>query len=141
MTKKTSKKVFIGTMSFFVFLTIVLAIHIYIVTRPKFDQHTIVMARINIKNSLTQADADKITHWLYQQRGIDHVLVNSKTNIVIFTYFPVKTTGDQVVNNFKSSFDYDAYRYVPPQAEMQNGCPVASNSVTKKVYTYIKHIF
>jgi len=61
----------------FLFLVLVLAVHIYWVTRPKApDANTKIMARIDIKQPITQADADKITTWLYQQKGIDHVLVN-----------------------------------------------------------------
>lgn len=142
MQKKTVKKIFIGTMSLFLLLTLVLAIHIYVVTRPKAaDAHTLVMARIDIKNSIDQSDADKITTWLYQQKGVDHVLVNPKTHIVVFTFFPVKANGDQIVKNFQTSFNYDAKRYIPTEAEIQNGCPVVSNQATSKIYTYIKHIF
>jgi len=142
MTKKKVRRIFIGTMSVFLFLTLVLAIHIYVVTRPKApDAHTLVMARIDIKNSINQADADKITTWLYQQKGVDHVLVNPKTKIVVFTFFPLKESGDQIVKNFQTSFSYDAKRYVPTQAEIENGCPAVPADITNKVTTYIKHIF
>ena len=142
MTKKKVRKIFIVTMSVFLFLTLVLAIHIYIVTRPKAaDLNTLVMARIDIKNSLNQADAAKITTWLYQQKGVNHVLVNPETKIVVFTYFPVKQSGDQIVKNFQTSFNYDATRHIPTKEEVESGCPALPENVTTKIGSYVKHIF
>jgi len=120
-------------------LTIVLSIHIYWVTRSKApDLHTIVMARIDIKNSLNQDDADKIETWLYQQKGVDHVVVNPKTQIAIFTFYPAKASGDQIVNKFHTSFNYDAKRYVPTKEEMANSCPALPASFTQKISSFIK---
>ena len=142
MKRKTIKKIVLGIVGVFLFLVLVLGIHIYIVTRPKApDEHTRIMARIDIKQPLTQTDADRITNWLFQQKGIDHVLVNPKTAIVVFTFFPIKTSGNQIVKDFKSAFSYKADRYIPTEAEMQGGCPVASTSSTYKIVRFIKHIF
>ena len=140
MKNTKSKKLFRTIMMVFGFLTIVLAVHIYWVTRPKApDPHTIVMARIDIKNPLNQADVAKIKTWLYQQKGVDHVVVNPKTQIAIFTFYPAKTSGDQIVNKFQTSFNYDAKRYVPTKEEIANGCPALPPTVTEKISAFIKH--
>ena len=132
----------LGGLSLFLFLVLVLCVHIYVVTRPKAPTATTrIMARIDIKEPINQADADKITNWMYQQKGIDHVLVNPKTDIVVFTFFAIKTNGNQIVKDFKSAFNYKAERYVPTEAELEGGCPVASNSGSYKVYKFIKNIF
>lgn len=142
MTKKKIKKIFTITMSVFVFLSLVLAVHIYIVTRPKVaNANTLVMARIDIKNSLNQADADKISTWLYQQKGVNHVLVNPQSKIVVFTYYPVKESGDQIVKNFQTSFNYDATRHIPTKEEVESGCPALPENVTTKIGSYVKRIF
>ena len=135
------KKILIWGTSVTMFLAIVLAIHIYIVTRPKTDAYTRVMARIDIKQQINQDDANKIATWLYQQQGIDHVLINPKTDIVIFTFSPLKTTANEVVSNFKSNLNYKAERFMPTQDELANSCPVATTSVTYKVYHFFKQIF
>ena len=135
------KKILIWGTSVTMFLAIVLAIHIYIVTRPKTDAYTRVMARIDIKQQINQDDANKIATWLYQQQGIDHVLINPKTDIVIFTFSPLKTTANEVVSNFKSNLNYKAERFMPTQDELANSCPVATTSVTYKVYNFFKQIF
>ena len=142
MKKISWKKVLLGTVSLFLLLVLILAVHIYIVTRPKApDEHTRVMARIDIKQDINQDDANKITTWLYQQKGIDHVLVNPQSDIVIFTFFPIKTTANQIVKDFKLNFNYKAERFVPSAADLQSGCPVASTSKTYKVYNFFKNLF
>ena len=130
MKKRNLKKILIWTVSSFLFLTLVLAVHIWWVMRPKApDNNTRIMARLDLKEPIQQTDADKITAWLYQQKGIDHVLANAQTGIVVFTFFPIKTSGNQIVADFKSQLPYKADRYIPTEAELKSGCPVASTSV------------
>lgn len=137
------KRIALCVLSVFVLLVMVLAVHIYIMTRPKAPgPNTRAMARIDIKQPITQDDADKITTWLYQQKGVDHVLVNPKTDIVIFTFFPARTNANLIVGNFKSNFSYKADRFMPTEAQMSAGCPAMStSSVTYKVYDFFKHHF
>jgi hypothetical protein len=142
MNKKSIKKILLYAASILGFLILVLAVHIYIVTRPKApDAHTRIMARIDIKQPITQDEAGKITAWLYQQKGVDRVLVNPTTDIAIFTFFPIQTNANLILSHFKSSFHLQADRYLPSAEAMQGGCPVASTSATYKVYSFIKHIF
>jgi hypothetical protein len=142
MKKRNWKRIVLGVFSVFLFLVVVLAVHIYIVTRPKApDAHTRIMARIDVRQPLTTDDAGKITAWLYRQKGIDHVLVNPKTSIVVFTFFPIKTSANEIVGHFKSELPYKGDRFMPSEDAMTSGCPVASTSVTYKVYTFLKHTF
>lgn len=136
------KRFLIGTGTVLLLLVMVLAIHIYVVTRPKApDAHTRIMARIDIRQDITPDDSSKITAWLYQQKGVDHVLCNPKSNVVVFTFFPIRTSADQIVKDFKSSLPYKAERYMPSESEMKSGCPVASTSFSYKVYSFFKHTF
>lgn len=142
MRKRTWKRIVLWTVSVFAVLVMVLAVHIYIVTRPKpIDAHTRAMARIDIQQPITQADAGRITTWLYRQKGVDRVLVNPATAIVVFTFFPIKTTASQIVSDFRTDLPYKARRFIPTQEGLQHGCPVASTSVTFKVYSFFKHLF
>jgi len=143
MNKKTFKKVAVVTLSTMLLLGAVLVTHIYLVTRPKApDAHTIAMARIDLKQAISQQEADQITAWLYSQQGIDHVLCNPQSAIVVFTFYPIKASGNDIVNNFRSNFNFkNAIRYMPTEDELKSGCPVAATSVTYKVYNYISHIF
>jgi hypothetical protein len=100
------------------------------------------MARIDIKQPIDQQAADKITAWLYQQRGIDRVMVNPKTEIVVFTFFPVKANANEILKDFTSTLHYNkATRYIPTEEELKNGCPVASASFSYKIYNSLKNLF
>jgi hypothetical protein len=112
-----------------------------VVTPPKVDKQTRVMARIDIKTPIGTQDAQNITGWLYQQKGVDHVWVNPTTGIAIFTYSPLVANGNSIVNHFTSSFHIVARRYIPSPVDLQSSCPAASNSFSYKVYSYISHIF
>jgi hypothetical protein len=142
MNKKIVKKAFTISASIFVFLVLVLAVHIYIVTRPKtLPSNAVAMARIDFKQDINQADADKITAWLYQQQGVNHVMVNAKTEIAVFSFFPAKADASKITDNLKATFNYKADRYIPTEAEIQSGCPIASNSAGYVVYNFVKRIF
>jgi len=142
MTKKVVKKIFLYSLSVFLLLIVVLGIHIYMVTRPKApDAYTRAMARIDIKQPINTEDCTKIGTWLHQQKGVDNVLVNPQTAIVVFTFFPIKTTANQIVHDFKAALPYKAERFVPTAAELQGGCPVASTSATYKIYNFLNHLF
>ena len=139
----TFKKIAIGTVSAFILLGAVLMVHIYMVTRPKApDEHTIVMARVDIKQPITEEQGDELKGWLYRQQGIDHVLYNAASQILVFTYYPVKTDPNKIITGLKSKFNLvNAQRHVLTDAEKKNGCPVAVNSFSTGAYNFIKHIF
>lgn len=135
------KKVAIWSSSIFLLLVVVLAVHIYVVTRHKPTASTRIMARIDIKQPITPGDASRITTWFYAQQGVDHVLVNPKTDIVIFTYSPIKNNANELAENFKSTFSYEnSRRFVPTEEQLDASCPAAT-SFTFRAYKFIKHIF
>lgn len=138
------KRVALIVLSVFALLVVVLGVHIYIMTRPKApDATTRGMARIDIKQPITRQDADKITGWLYAQNGVDRVMVNPGRDIVVFTFFPVKTNANLIVSNFHADLNYRADRMVPTEAQLSAaGCPaMSSNSITYKLYNFFKNHF
>ncbi|HEX3387268.1 MAG TPA: hypothetical protein VHS53_18845 [Mucilaginibacter sp.] len=140
MKTKTIKKVAIWGVPTLLFLVVVTAVHIWWAYHPRIDVNTEVMARIDIKQPIGRADASRISAWLYHQRGVDHVLVNPDTRIVIFTFYPIKTSGNEIVKNFKSELLCDADRYIPTPRALASSCPVAGSSFYYKVYKFIDHI-
>ena len=142
MQKRTWKKIALTATAVVVFGTVVLAVHIWWVMRPRIDATTRIMARIDIRQPIQKADADRITAWLYQQKGVDHVLVNPQTEIAIFTYAPVKNNGDVIAQEFRQELPYlHATRNKPTESEMAMGCPVAGASLAYKVYKFMNQIF
>lgn len=142
MINEKSKKLFGRIMIGFGVLTLVLAIHLYWVLKPKpMNPNALTMARIDIQDSLNQQDVDKIQTWLHQQEGVNNVLVNPQSKIAVFTYYPSKTSGDQIVSQFQTSFNYKSSRFLPTEEEIAKGCDVMPDNVTKKITSYIKKTF
>ena len=113
-------------------------------TRPHpIDPRAVAMARIDIKQPIDKADADKIVSYLDAQPGVSHVLVNPQTDIVVFSFFPARATADQIVQNFKAAMDYKAERFVPSRSELRGACPMGfdgdgSPSFISKVLHFFK---
>src|ERR1700760_2252729 len=144
MKKRTWKRIALTTASVLVLGTFVLAFHIWYVMRPRIDESTRIMARIDLHQPIDRDDADRITAWLYQQKGVDHVFVNPQSQIAVFSYAPVKNNGDQIAQVFRQQLPYkQAMRYKPTEVELASGggCPVASTSFAYKVYKFMNHIF
>lgn len=142
MKKQTLKKILWISFSSVLLLTAVLAVHIYMVTRPKApDSTTRIMARFDFKQTINKYDADKITSWLYSKNGVDHVLCNDKSGIAVFTYYPVKANADKLLQQMKNDLHYNAARFMPSKEQMASGCPVAAGSFTSKVYHSFSNLF
>lgn len=141
MSKITFKKMATIVASVTLVLTIVLCVHIYMVTHgSKHEEAQRVMARIDFKQDINEDDANKITGWLYAQRGVDHVLCNAATNIAVFTYSPQQNDANAILADFKLNTDYKAERYMPSKEAMMAGCPVAVGSFGSKVMNFFKSI-
>ena len=141
MNRRRIKKIFFVSISSILLLVLVLVIHIYLVTKPAINEHTRVMARVDLLEHIMQSDADKITTWLYSQKGVDHVFVNPVSAIAVFTYSPMITNGDKLVNDLNTSLHFNAKRFKPTQQQLQSSCPVAANSFSFKIYRMIENIF
>jgi hypothetical protein len=140
MKKRTIKRILLYTFSTLFLLIVVLGVHIYMVYRPKVTPNTRVMARIDIKQALTMDDANRISTWLAHEKGIDHYLVNQQNSIVVFTFYPIKNSGTQIVDDFKANFNYKADRFLPTAENLKHSCPVAASSYTYKIYKLISQI-
>jgi hypothetical protein len=142
MLKRKWKRIAITAGSVLVLGIVVLGFHIWWVMRPRVDATTRIMARIDIHQPILPADADRITAWLYQQKGVDHVLVNPKVDIAVFTYSPLQNNANTITQQFRQELAYgSAARVVPSETEMAMGCPVATTSFAYKAYKFMSHIF
>ena len=141
MKSKTIKKILLYTLAACLLLVVAIGAHIYYIYKPQAPTATSrIMARIDIKQKITPDDANKITAFLAHEKGIDHVLVNPESRIVIFTFFPINTSGDKIANDFQSNFHYDAHRIIPSDDDLQNSCPVAGANYAFKIYKFIAKI-
>jgi hypothetical protein len=141
MKKRKWKKIAIWSISVFVGLVVILAAHIWWVTHPRIDANTRIMARIDLHQRIGRADADKITGWLYQQKGVKYVLVNPASEIAVFSYAPIDNDGNRIVAGFREQSGFvHAARYLPVIDPNASGCPVAATSFSYKVYSFMKRV-
>jgi hypothetical protein len=129
------KKTLLWVGGCFAFLVLVLAVHIYWVTRPKhISPYSRTLVRIDMHQPMAQADADKIYAWLVRQKGIDKAYVNLKSDKVFFLFFTTQNNGNAIVADFKDQLHYSsAQRYLPTADDYASGCPV--------VPRFIQHLF
>lgn len=119
-----------------------LAVHIYMVTHPRVAEHSRGMVRIDLHQKIGQTDVDRITSWLSQQDGVDHVLVSEGSAIAVFTYLPAIANPSRIVAAFRDSLPYPhADRYLPSAAETRAGCPMTATKVTNSIYEFLKRLF
>lgn len=142
--KKTLKKAVLITLSVLFFLFAVLCVHIYVMMKPKpASPTTVALARIDFKQAINQDDANKISSWLYNQKGVQHVLCNPQSSIAVFSFYPAKANADNIAANLTTAMHYNAVRYKPSTKEMAQGCPAGygASSFSAKVYGVMKNIF
>lgn len=126
MKKKLLKKVLIVSGSIFLLLVTVLAVHIYLVSRPKpVDANLFAMARIDFKQDISQADAITITNWFNKQNGIQQFKCSPETKNAVFTFYPSKVDATKAVETFVKELHYNAVRFMPSKADLMKGCPMA----------------
>lgn len=142
MKKRSLKKLILLTTGTGIALLLVLVVHIYLVTKPKAPEpSTIAMARFDVRETIDNLQASEITNWLQQQDGIDHVLCNANTKIVVFTFHPYYNNAEHILKAFNNRSGYTAKRYLPSKEDMQAGCPVATTGFTGSIIKYISQKF
>ncbi|HXD79731.1 MAG TPA: hypothetical protein VN616_18070 [Puia sp.] len=119
-----------------------LAIHICAVTRPQAAGRSRGMARIDLHQTVSPAEARKIVAWLYTRKGVDHALVNPRSATAVFTYLPAIADPGRIADVLRDSLSYPhAVRYLPTAAAIRRSCPMTATPVTNRIYTFLKRIF
>jgi hypothetical protein len=141
MKGKLIKKIVLGTTATLLVLIAVLGVHIYFVTKPEINEKTVAMARIDIKQQIDETQAGSIENWLSKQTGVDHVMLNRQSDIIVLTFYPVKVSADQLTAKLSSTFNIKAERFMPGAEQMKSGCPAMGGSVLSKLSLIFTHIF
>lgn len=130
MKNKLIKRLAISLSAFALLFALVLGVHIYIVTRPHpIDPNAVAMARIDLHQDIGQDDADHIVSWLDAQPGINHVVVNTRSEMVLFTFLPAQVSVGDLVKKFQADLPYkNATRFKPTMAQLSGGCPAGYGS-------------
>ena len=142
MNRKKLKRLLKWAGLVFLGLILLLGVHIYLALRTKApDSSTRIMARIDIREPITENDVPIITRWMYQQVGVDHVLVNPLSRIVVFTFSPMHTNADRIATAFQSALPYTSSRFKPSTEILRQGCPAMASSISDRIRRLFKQIF
>ena len=136
------KRILIGLGVLVFILSAVLAVHIYIVTRPKpLDPKTLVLARVDFPEKISRETKNQIMTFLYSQQSVDHVLINEESYSALFSFYPARVNGNALVMAMNRVIGTNGSRYLPTEKEMMEGCPMNQESFAMKAYKGFARIF
>lgn len=139
-------KLTIWTATIVSMLTIILAIHIYLVTSPKETNPTAAwqLARIDIEEEtpLSAAVAKEIKTTLKTIEGVERVVINSEDGNAVVGFNSTIKTGRDIYRQFSKQTSIAAKLYVPTKEQLAAGCPaIDKSSITYQVGSFFQEVF
>lgn len=133
MRKRIWFKVGITLLSLtFIFLFVLIA-HIYVAThKNKNDQRHRQLSRIDFKQPIDQAEANKIRSFVAGMEGVDATFFNIQQGTLVYTYAEGRQTSENIFNQLIQFGKYKAQRYMVTSDQAANGCPVIGNDNSLK---------
>lgn len=128
--KKAIKWTIIGALSTFTLLSLILAIHIYEVTRDKQVPHnaSLELGRIDFISSIDSVQAQEIKSMTYRINGVQHVYFNYADNIMVYGFNSYLTNATKVYDQLKEQVAFEGDLYRVSEEQMASSCPVIDKS-------------
>jgi len=141
--KKLIKRSLLTMAGIFVFLTAVLAWHIYQVSnKPKGGVEGWQMARIDFKQSLDSNQTQIIRNTLHSYKGIHHSIVNMPEGILVYAFDHAIQTASEVHAQLVQYTGYTAEKFVVNAADMTGACPIIDkNSIGYRISSGFQKLF
>jgi hypothetical protein len=122
-------------------LVIILAVHIYMVTRPK-STNMIQLSRLDFKQTIDSAEANKITGFVGHLPGVQKAYFNPADSVLIYGYIVGKQNSTTVYDDLMAYGHYKAVKFVVDPAMVAKGCPVFDkSSFTYRISAFLSKIF
>lgn len=141
--KKKLIKIAAWSFSILFVLFVVLAVHIYSVTKPvHYDNNDLQLARIDFKQDVDSAQAAEIRHFVAGLPGIINVMYNSHDRTLVYGFTQNQQSSENVYNKLMSFGHYNAQRFIPSSAQLASGCPMGKdkNSFVYRMSAGIYHL-
>lgn len=123
-------------------LFIVLCVHIYMVSGSKKNVPTMQLSRIDFKQAIDSAEAQKIKSFIRRQEDVQAAYFNVKDGILVYTYQLGKQNSANIYQKLMDFGHYKAERYIVDDHAAQSGCPVMDkNSFSYKLAYYMAKFF
>ena len=145
MNKKLIKR-FLTAVFLLVFLLVtVLAVHIYMVSRPETNSTGIRKQLSRIDFATVPMDSLTATQVVKAIEEIPEVLsyyLNEETGAMAYSVEAGENRAQLAFEAFMSKGDFDAKRYIPSPESIANGCPVIEKkSLTYKLGKFFQDLF
>jgi thiosulfate reductase cytochrome b subunit len=137
------KRILIGAIFLMSFLVGVLAVHIYMVTKPqKGSIATITMSRIDFPDSLSNEEGIQIKSFLMNKEGVKDVRVNFSNGHIICLYDRKRHSPHDLVEKISQTLKLEANLYQPTDEMLAQSCPaIDKNSITYKLGAFFQRSF
>lgn len=137
------KRIVFGLVCFFMFLVAVLAVHIYMVTKPKVGSiSSLTLSRIDFPEKFDSLDGISIKEHLAKIEGIKDVRVNFSSSHIVCLYDRKEFSGSELVNMINFHFSQSAELFQPSEEMLSQSCPaIDKNSLTYKLGEFFQKSF
>ncbi|MBW3468440.1 heavy-metal-associated domain-containing protein [Arthrospiribacter ruber] len=137
------KRILLGAIFLMLFLIGTLAVHIYMVTKPKSGAiPSLTMSRFDFPSSLEETTGESIKEFLKNQEGIKDVRVNFSNGHVICLYDRQKHSPHDLVLAINNELMQEASLYQPSDEMLAQSCPaIDKNSLTYKLGAFFQKSF
>lgn len=144
MKKRKVIKTVVWCTCVLVVLLLTLVIHIAMVSKPKnLDNNTLQLSRIDFKQELDSAEAQKIRHYACSLPGVKNAVINLNQKTLVVGYLNTVQTADKLFKQIIEYGNYQAVKFVPVESAQNSGCPAGydTNSFSNKISSLINKWF
>lgn len=148
MHSKSLRILIISLFSLALTLSVVLGVHVYLVTTPESSQEHAAnwqLHRINFSSPITSPDEVAVRSQLASIEEVERIYFNpTKTSVVFALNHPstVNVASDEFLKQFPKNIQKLAKVYVPTEQELAQGCPIKPNdSFPNQVKTLLSSVF
>ena len=137
------KKFLLGGLITLLLLVGTLAVHIYLVTKPKTGGiPMMVMSRIDFPYALDSLEGITILHHLSQMDGISDARVNISAGFMVCLYDRNLQSPHDLVEEVNTSFSTKAVLYQPSEEMLSQSCPAMDkSSLTYRLGAFFQKTF
>ncbi|WP_373494115.1 heavy metal-associated domain-containing protein [Aquiflexum sp.] len=137
------KKIVFGLICFFTFLVAVLAVHIYMVTKPKAGAiSSLTLSRIDFPERFDSLQGVAIKEHIAKMEGVKDVRVNFSNSHIICLYDRKEFSGSDLVDRINFHFSESAQLFQPSEEMLAQSCPaIDKNSITYKLGAFFQKSF
>lgn len=137
------KKLIIGVIGIFAFMVVVLAVHIYQVTRPKEGTiPTIALSRIDFPRGIDSLKAASIKTDFSKLDGINDLRLNIESGHIVFLYNTKIWQPADLVEEINLQYSISAELFKPSAEMLAQSCPaIDKKSITYKLGSFFQKSF